>query len=398
MLLGSKQFHPSNFSNNSSAVYNNSIVMIHVPSSLRTLIRILTRTSPFTTSRQISINSAIERGIRKSSAAFDLRRQGPGDREDRRSAFDSQDRTHAKERDTFLGQDRILIDKRWTSRRGKHIRAEEDLWQEDTIEQRNGKDRYNGRSKRDTRSERSPSPFGSDDSSAGRPQSDWGLMRRRAQSKYIRDGGEQGAFENNLKDEHTTVNWAACGRSGQRYKTRGQEYRSRGSPKISFGDSQYGISGQTQGQMATLPGNGGGILRRLTLNGSKRDDDASDETGYENRDSETSSPSRRFTRAFAAPLSIPYTTAASEFLYGYSVVLAALRARRRKLYNLYLHSRAARHEGICTLKEWAKTAGVQIHDVNDEWLPIMDKLSNGRPHNVRYICQNNLLCLSQLRY
>ena len=319
------------------------MVMIHVPSSLGAFIRIPIRASPFTTSRQISTNSAIERGIRKSSAAFDSRRQGPRDREDQRSAFDSQGRTHAKERDPFLRQDRVLIDRRWTSRRGERIRAEEDLWQDDTIEQRNGEDRHNGRSKRDTRSERYPCPLGSDDSLTERPQSDWGLMRRRAQSKYIRDGGEKGAFENNFKEKHTTVNWVA--------------------------------------------------------RGSKRDnEEASDETGYENRDFETSSPSRRFTRGFVAPLSIPYTTAASEFLYGYSVVLAALRARRRKLYNLYLHSRAARHEGICTLKERAKTAGVQIHDVNDEWLPIMDKLSNGRPHNVRYIYQNNLPCLYQLRY
>lgn len=317
--------------------------MIHVPSSLGAFIRIPIRANPFTTSRQISTNSAIERGIRKASAAFDSRRQGPRDREDRRGVFDSQGRTHAEERDTFLRQDRILIDRRWTSRRGERIRVEEDLWQDGTIEQRNREDRYNGRSKRDTRSERSPSPLGSDDSSAGRPQSDWGLMRRRAQSKYTKDGGEKGAFENNLKEKHTTMNWVA--------------------------------------------------------RGSKRNNEkASDETGYENRDSKTSSPSRRFTRAFAAPLSIPYTTAASEFLYGYSVVLAALRARRRKLYNLYLHSRAARHEGICTLKERARTAGVQIHDVNDEWLPIMDKLSNGRPHNVRYIYQNDLLCLYQLRY
>jgi hypothetical protein len=364
------------------------MVIIHVPSSSGTFIRLPIRTSPFTTSRQISTNSAIERGIRKSSAAFDLRRQGPRDREDRRSAFDPQGRTHAKERGTFLGQDRILIDGRWTSTRGEHIRAEEDLWQDDTIEHRNGEDRYNGRSKRDTRSERSPGPFSSDGSSAGQSQSDWGLMKRRAQSKYVRDGGEKGAFENNLKEEPTTVNWVVRGRSGQRYKTRGQENRFRESPKIPFEDRQYGISGQTQGQIVTLPGNGGGISRRPTLNGPKRDNEAaSDEAGYENRNSETSSPSRRFTQAFAAPLSIPYTTAASEFLYGYSVVLAALRARRRKLYNLYLHSRAARHEGICMLKERAKTAGVQIHDVNDEWLPIMDKLSNGRPHNVRYMSE-----------
>lgn len=86
-------------------------------------------------------------------------------------------------------------------------------------------------------------------------------------------------------------------------------------------------------------------------------------------------------RAFTVPISVPYTTAASEFLYGYSVVLAALRANRRKLYNLYLHSRSRRNDGSNFLQQWAGRSNVQVHDVGDEWLPIMDKLSSGRPHN-----------------
>ncbi|KAF2193814.1 alpha/beta knot [Zopfia rhizophila CBS 207.26] len=82
-----------------------------------------------------------------------------------------------------------------------------------------------------------------------------------------------------------------------------------------------------------------------------------------------------------APGSLPYTTAASEFLYGYSVVIAALKARRRNLYNLYIHDRGRNHESRIALVSRAKQAGVKIHEVGDEWLRLMDKASSGRPHN-----------------
>lgn len=91
--------------------------------------------------------------------------------------------------------------------------------------------------------------------------------------------------------------------------------------------------------------------------------------------------STRLQRSSIAPVTIPYTTAASEFLYGYSVVNAALKARRRRLYSLYLHTRALKHEGIIALRVRARNNGVRIHEVNDQWLPIMDKVSSGRPHN-----------------
>jgi 21S rRNA (GM2251-2'-O)-methyltransferase len=92
---------------------------------------------------------------------------------------------------------------------------------------------------------------------------------------------------------------------------------------------------------------------------------------------------RESARDFIAPRSIPYTTAASEFLYGYSVVLAAVKANRRKLYNLYCHPRVERHEGYLVLERLAKQSRVNIQHVDDSWLPLMDKMSSGRPHNVR---------------
>lgn len=86
------------------------------------------------------------------------------------------------------------------------------------------------------------------------------------------------------------------------------------------------------------------------------------------------------------PISIPYTTAASEFLYGYNPVHAALKARRRKLYKIYIHPRVASREDVDdhieSLKALAEHAKVEIKEVDSRWLRVMDKMSDYRPHNV----------------
>ncbi|KAF1989796.1 hypothetical protein K402DRAFT_326005, partial [Aulographum hederae CBS 113979] len=86
------------------------------------------------------------------------------------------------------------------------------------------------------------------------------------------------------------------------------------------------------------------------------------------------------------PASVPYTTAASEFLYGKSVTIAALAAKKRKLYNLYLHPRAEKLPGgerdtVETVVEHARAANVKVTRVDDSWLRIMDTMSGKRPHN-----------------
>jgi hypothetical protein len=91
-------------------------------------------------------------------------------------------------------------------------------------------------------------------------------------------------------------------------------------------------------------------------------------------------------RSYDEPVSIPYTTAASEFLYGYNPVCAALKAQRRKLYKIYLHPRVASRDGdaeVASIRRLAEKAKVEIVDVNDGWLKVMDKMSDDRPHNVR---------------
>lgn len=77
---------------------------------------------------------------------------------------------------------------------------------------------------------------------------------------------------------------------------------------------------------------------------------------------------------------LPYSTAASEFIYGYSSVLAALKANRRKLYKLYIHSRGASRDGLLAKIRALKMFPI-TEEVGDEYLRAMDKASSGRPHN-----------------
>ena len=87
------------------------------------------------------------------------------------------------------------------------------------------------------------------------------------------------------------------------------------------------------------------------------------------------------------PLSIPYTTPASEFLYGASVVISALRASRRKLYKLYVYqgdNRDARNQDT-KIVDLAGERKIRVERVRGEWLRVLDKMSGGRPHNVRFL-------------
>jgi 21S rRNA (GM2251-2'-O)-methyltransferase len=80
--------------------------------------------------------------------------------------------------------------------------------------------------------------------------------------------------------------------------------------------------------------------------------------------------------------SLELTTAASQFLYGKSVVEAALRANRRQLYNLYIYGGASRHHLMDThnsLESLAEQIGIKITTITEQRM--MDKASLGRPHN-----------------
>lgn len=88
-------------------------------------------------------------------------------------------------------------------------------------------------------------------------------------------------------------------------------------------------------------------------------------------------------RRVMLPMTIKYTTAASQFLYGRSVVKAALQQGRRQLYKLYVYGGENRrgagdNDAIISL---AKARGVPVTVVPNEDQRLMDKMSMGRPHN-----------------
>ncbi|KAI0842508.1 hypothetical protein F5Y06DRAFT_257805 [Hypoxylon sp. FL0890] len=101
------------------------------------------------------------------------------------------------------------------------------------------------------------------------------------------------------------------------------------------------------------------------------------------RDGDQTSSHRTSSRDHG-PVRIPRTTAASQFLYGHSVVQAALKETTRKLYKLYLYCGQNREDahGITRLTNMADRAGVPVTKVSDsDGLRMMDKMSEGRPHN-----------------
>ncbi|PUU74973.1 Alpha/beta knot methyltransferase [Tuber borchii] len=80
---------------------------------------------------------------------------------------------------------------------------------------------------------------------------------------------------------------------------------------------------------------------------------------------------------------IPKVNYDAEWIYGTSVVEAALRCKRRELYKLYVYAgdnrTPAARERDRDMKDLARTAGVEI--VNEEDIGKMDSMSNSRPHN-----------------
>jgi 21S rRNA (GM2251-2'-O)-methyltransferase len=57
-----------------------------------------------------------------------------------------------------------------------------------------------------------------------------------------------------------------------------------------------------------------------------------------------------------------------------------MKANRRKLYNIYVHSRGAARDGLLTRIRALKLFPI-TNEVGDEYLRAMDKASSGRPHN-----------------
>ncbi|PNP49614.1 hypothetical protein THARTR1_09625 [Trichoderma harzianum] len=98
-------------------------------------------------------------------------------------------------------------------------------------------------------------------------------------------------------------------------------------------------------------------------------------------DVETPPPRERRNQMMA--MNIKYTTAASQFLYGKSVVKAALEQGRRKLYKLFIYGGENRKDSKdnAIITRLAERRGVPITIIPNEDQRLMDKMSMGRPHN-----------------
>ncbi|BCR96032.1 RNA methyltransferase [Aspergillus luchuensis] len=82
------------------------------------------------------------------------------------------------------------------------------------------------------------------------------------------------------------------------------------------------------------------------------------------------------------PLSVPYTTPASQFVYGISACMAALRGSRRRLYKLYLYQSEGQEltpEKIA-LRKLALSKNVAVKMAFASWRRLLDQMSDGRPH------------------
>ncbi|KAJ9156072.1 hypothetical protein NKR23_g1314 [Pleurostoma richardsiae] len=114
-----------------------------------------------------------------------------------------------------------------------------------------------------------------------------------------------------------------------------------------------------------------------------REDQTSGRYRSKRNDNVDDAPRERRPWKDETPVSVPYTTAASQFLYGTSTVEAALRANRRKAYKLYIYSGANRQNVTQdrAIERLAARSGVPIHHIDEGGLRMMDKMSGGRPHN-----------------
>lgn len=107
------------------------------------------------------------------------------------------------------------------------------------------------------------------------------------------------------------------------------------------------------------------------------------EARVENADDVDDDRKEKAKKKYEPPLSIPYTTAASQFLYGTSTVEAALSTSRRKLYKLYIYQggNRTRQDKDQFLADLARRKGVEVNFVDESRLPLLNKMSGSRPHN-----------------
>lgn len=78
------------------------------------------------------------------------------------------------------------------------------------------------------------------------------------------------------------------------------------------------------------------------------------------------------------PVAVPYSTAASQFLYGQNAVEAALRGKRRQFHQLLVKRQEGNFTDRNQLLRLAREANIPVRNADSR---LLEKLSEGRPHN-----------------
>jgi len=126
---------------------------------------------------------------------------------------------------------------------------------------------------------------------------------------------------------------------------------------------------------------------RRRMRDHRRRDQASEESRRvreelgEDEHRQTSASRQRDRKAISLPTTIPYTTAASQFLFGRWPVTAALREGKRKLYHLYVYESSTKQGVIDGVRALAEKRGIRVTVVPEANQKLLDSMSKGRPHN-----------------
>lgn len=195
---------------------------------------------------------------------------------------------------------------------------------------------------------------------------DWGTDRRRFDdtSKGFdrRDRDSRAQFDSSGRDERPGSAYGAERTS--RFGSPGRDERRETSYRSERAKS-FDSAGRNQRPRSSLNS-------ERTRYSDRPSDDADDPKAWKPRRSD-------------GPVSVPYTTAASQFLYGTSAVEAALKAGRRKMYKLYIYKGKGRStralEKDRTLAELARDRGIRVEYLEEASLPMLNKMSESRPHN-----------------
>ena len=206
--------------------------------------------------------------------------------------------------------------------------------------------------------------------------------------------------DNNPSKAHVTTSWRAASTRDKTFEGLNQNYRDHSDrrdkgPERSFPGAGLPVSNGEKRSYPRSPSDNGPPESSLPTR-SRAHDSSRDRIGTAGGD--RSLHTRRFRDEDRSdsmsepPLTVPYTTPASEFLYGTSVVNAALRYSHRIFYKLYIYSAPER---VITfqdnsMRKLAVSKGVEVVQVKGEWLRMLDKMSMGRPHNVAHTSSTTL--------